>query len=197
MLSVENIKDIAKLELLMLRLPECVGSPLSINSLKDDLMVNHQTVDRWLGILERLYGIFRIPPFGAPTIRAVKKEQKHYHYDWTLVKNRGARFENMVALHLLKWVHYLQDSEGRDVELRYFRDVDKKEVDFIVVEDRTPIIAIECKSKSPKIEQSLRYFKKKFPTCRTIQLLANCDKEYVDKMGIEVLSAKSFLSTLI
>lgn len=197
LISVETVKDLGKLELLMLRLPDCVGSPLSINSLREDLNVNHKTVDAWLTILERLYGIFRLLPFGAPTIRAVKKEQKHYHYDWTLIKEPGIRFENLVAVHLLKWVHYIQDSEGRDIELRYFRDVDKREVDFIIVEDNNPLVAIECKNSKGGIHPSLKYFSRKFHNCRCIQLLANCEKEYKDKEGIEVLSATNYLSTLI
>ena len=36
------------------------------------------------------------------------------------------RFENLVAGHLLKWTHHEQDVKGRDVELRYFRDTDRK-----------------------------------------------------------------------
>lgn len=43
----------------------------------------------------------------------------------------GPRFENLVASHLLKLVHYQVDVEGRDLELRYFRDigVNRKVVD--------------------------------------------------------------------
>jgi predicted AAA+ superfamily ATPase len=42
-------------------------------------------ITNWLTVLEKLYAIFRLSPFGAPEIRAVKKEQKHYHFDWTLI----------------------------------------------------------------------------------------------------------------
>ncbi len=83
--SIEKIQDIAKLELLILRLPELVGSPLSLNSLREDLQVAHKTLARWIEVLERMYGIFRILPFGPAKIRSVKKEKKHYHFDWTLV----------------------------------------------------------------------------------------------------------------
>ena len=108
----------------MLRLPDLAGAPLSINAVREDLQVAHKTVANWLDILERLYAIFRLAPFGAPRIRAVTKEQKHYHWDWTLVQSPGVRFENLVASHLLKWVHFRQDTEGLDVDLRYFRDHD-------------------------------------------------------------------------
>ena len=33
----------------------------------------------------------------TPKLRAVKKERKHYHYDWSVVADPGPRFENMVA----------------------------------------------------------------------------------------------------
>src|SRR3989338_3677030 len=58
--SLEAVQDLGNLELLILRLPELVGSPLSINALREDLRVNHRTVDKWLAILERLYAIFRL-----------------------------------------------------------------------------------------------------------------------------------------
>lgn len=38
----------------------------------------------------RVYGIFRLPPFSAPKLRAVKKERKHYHCDWSVVAEPGA-----------------------------------------------------------------------------------------------------------
>ena len=120
MASLTAIRDLGRLEEMMLRLPDLVGAPLSVNALREDLQVAHKTVAAWLDVIERLYGIFRISPFGAPPIRAVKQERKHYHFDWSVVSDPGARFENLVACHLLKWVHHQQDTQGRDVELRFF-----------------------------------------------------------------------------
>jgi predicted AAA+ superfamily ATPase len=59
-------------------------------------------IARWLELLERIYAIFRLAPFGAPKIRAVKKAPKHHHYDWNVIDDHGARFENVIASHLLK-----------------------------------------------------------------------------------------------
>ena len=156
--ALESVQDLGRLELLALRLPELVGAPLSVNALKEDLQVAHKTVSHWIEILERLHAVFRVPPFGAPRIRAVKKEQKHYHSDWSVVPDPGARFENLVAGHLLKWVHYVQDCEGRDLELRYFRDVDGREVDFVLTENRKPLLCVECKTSDSPIDRGLRYF---------------------------------------
>ena len=195
--SLERIQDLGALELLMLRLPELVGSPLSINAVRKDLQVNHKTAAAWLQAFERLYAIFRLSPFGAPAIRAVKKEQKHYHLNWSVVPADAPRFENLVACHLLKWVHHQQDTQGRDVELRYFRDTDRREVDFVIVDRRGPVLCVECKWTDTPVDRSLRYFKVRFPDCDAWQISAVGTKDYVNADGIRVAPALTLLKTLI
>lgn len=195
--SLEREQDIGTLELLMLRLPDLVGSPLSINALREDLQVSHKTIGNWLEILERTYAIFRIPPFGAPKLRAVKKERKHYHLDWTLVTEPGLRFENLIACHLLKWVNYLEDTEGRDIELRYFRDIDKREVDFVILENRRPIQFIECKLGDGEVSSGLRYLKARFPSCEAWQITLQGRKDFKNPEGIRVCPASVFLRELV
>jgi len=195
--DMENVQDAGIIEKMVLRLPELVGSPLSLNSLREDLQVSHQSISRWIGMLENLYMVFRIYPFGAPKIRAVKKEAKHYHLDWTVVSDRAARFENLIAFHLLKWVFYLQDLEGRDAELRYFRDVDKREVDFVVMERNAPVSFVECKTSAGEISRSLRYLKTRFPGVEAIQVVLDRDIDVLTKDGIRLCSAHLLLKDLI
>lgn len=197
MVQLERVHDLGTIELLALRLPELVGSPLSINALREDLQVSHKAVSTWLQILERLYAIFRIPPFGSPKIRAVKKEQKHYQFDWTLVKEDSLRFENLVACALLKWCHYQQDALGEEIDLRYFRDVDNREVDFVVVSERRPLMFIECKWNDAPISAALKYLKTRFPECEAWQISAIGKKDYIGDLGIRVCSAREFLITLV
>lgn len=194
--SLERIQDLGHLELLMLRLPDLVGSPLSINALREDLQVSHKAVASWLAALERLYAIFRVPPLGSPRIRAVKKSQKHYHVDWSLVPGEAARFENLVASHLLKWVHFRQDTLGHDVDLRYFRDTDGREVDFVVIEGRTPTLIVECKWADDEVDPSMRYLRAKFPEADAWQVSATGTKDFVSPEGIRVAPALSLLGEL-
>jgi predicted AAA+ superfamily ATPase len=194
--SLERVTDLGRIELLMVRLPELVGSPLSLNALREDLQVSHATVANWVAILERLYAVFRLPPFGAPRLRAVRKEQKHYHLDWTVVPGEPQRFENLVGAHLLKWVHFLEDTEGRDVELRYFRDVDGREVDFVILEDRQPTHLVECKWADAPVDRGLRYLKLRFPAAEAWQLSATGVKDYVSPEGIRVCPALELLGRL-
>lgn len=195
--SLERVDDLGRLELLMLRLPELVGSLLSVNALREDLEVSHKTTERWIEILERLYAVFRLAPLGAPRIRAIRKARKHYHFDWSLVENLPARFENLVASHLLKWVHHTQDTEGRDLELRYFRDTDGREVDFVVVDKRSPTLLVECKSSDTAVDPALRYLKARFPGAAAWQIAAEGKKDYQTPEGIRVAPAVTFLRTLV
>ena len=159
--DLENVREVALVELLVEALPERVGSPLSVQSLRQDLQVAHETVERWLGILENLYMCFRVPPFGAPRIRAVKKETKLYLWDWSQVPGAGARFENLVASHLLKFCHHVEDTQGHRMELRFVRDTDRREVDFVVIQDNRPLFAVECKSGEKSPSPAIDYFRQR------------------------------------
>jgi hypothetical protein len=159
--------------------------------------VSHKTVANWLRILERLYAVFRLPPFGAPRLRAVKKEQKHYHFDWSLVPGDAQRFENLVASHLLKWVHHEQDVRGRELDLRYFRDTDGREVDFVAVEGRRPVLFVEAKWGDAEADRSLRYLKARFPDVPAWQVSATGTKDYQTPEGIRVAPALTLLRTLV
>jgi hypothetical protein len=195
--SLERVHDLGAIEQLALRLPELVGAPLSLNALREDLQVSHKTVSSWIAILERLYALFRVAPWGAPGIRAVKKAAKHYHLDWTLPPEPAQKFENLVACHLLKWVHYQQDVEGRDLELRYFRDVDGREVDFVVTERRKVLLAVECKWSDADVDRGLHYLKARSSGGEMWQVSATGKKDYVTAEGIRVAPAVSFLKRLV
>ena len=195
--SLERVEDLGTLELLALRLPELVGAPLSLNALREALEVAHKTVARWLGILERLFAIYRLAPIGAPRIRAVKQIQKHYHFDWALVPQEAAGFENLVAGHLLKWVHHQQDALGLDLDLRYFRDTDGREVDFVVLDRRNPVLMVECKLADAAVDRSLRYLKARFPAADAWQLSLKGKKDYRTPEGIRVAPALELLRNLV
>lgn len=189
--DVENIKEIDKIELLAEELPRKVGSPLSIKSLSEDLLVDPKTVKRWLEILTSLCYSFQIPPFGAPKIRAVKKEQKLYLWDWSQIEDESIRFENMVASHLLKYCHFYEDTEGEKMELRYIRDTDKREVDFVVLKNKNPLFAVECKLSSKSLSAHIPYFKERTKIQKFYQVsLENEERQISD--GISIVPFQKF-----
>jgi len=198
--DLEAIHDFDKIELLFDRLPRCVGSVLSINSLREDLEVAFQTARNWISILERTYAVFRIPPFGPPRIKAVKKEQKLYFWDWSRVEDAGARFENLVAVHLLRLCHFAEDVLGEELELRYFRDVVGHEVDFIVLRRKKPWLAVEVKSGERPLTSGLRYLleRVRFPHAFQIALDGTTDTRVPPIAGcnIRLMPAARFLAQL-
>jgi predicted AAA+ superfamily ATPase len=156
--DLEHVREVSLVEHLVDLLPSRVGSPLSVKNLGGDLEVDHKTIERWLQILENMYVCFRVSPFGAPRVRAVKKERKLYLWDWSMVEDPGPRFENLVAAQLLKYCHWLEDTEGLPMELRYLRDTDKREVDFVVVRKGKPLFAVECKAGERAVDPAVWYF---------------------------------------
>lgn len=181
----EDVKDLDKIHALAEELPNRVGSPLSINSLANDIEADFKTIKRWLGILSSLYYSFQISPFGSTKIRAVKKEQKLYLWDWSQVEGKGERFENMVASHLLKFCHYQEDAEGHKMELRFLRDTDKREVDFVVLKNKKPLFGVECKSGEKSASPHLFYFRDRTSIPHFYQVhLGSAHRQVDDRISI-------------
>jgi len=168
--DLEHVREISLVEQLVDLLPERVGAPLSIANLRQDLEVDHKTVERWLQILENLYVCFRVAPYGVPRIRAVKKERKLYLWDWSAVPEGGARLENLIASQLLKYCHYIEDTQGHRMDLRFLRDTDRREVDFVVLQGRRPLFAVECKTGDRDTSASVKYFAERTPIPRFFQV---------------------------
>ena len=198
--DLENVRDLDRLELLFERLPATVGSVLSINSLREDLEVAFETVRSWLSVFERLYAAFRVPPFGAPRIKAVRKEQKLYLWDWTRVEAEPARFENLLLSHLLRLTHFLEDNTGEKVELRYFRDVVGHEVDAVVLRRGKPWFAVEAKLDDRPLDGGLRYLleRVRIPYAFQVSLRGRTDSRVPDVGGsvVRMVPAARFLAHL-
>lgn len=161
--DLENIREISLMDLLVSALPSRVGAPLSKKNLAHDLEVDFKTIERWITILESVYYCYRISPYGAPKIRAVKKEQKLFLWDWSEIQDAGAKWENFVGSHLLKYCHFLEDTQGFKMELRFLRDETAREVDFVVLKNKKPAFAVECKHGEKAVSPSIKYFSERVP----------------------------------
>ncbi len=198
--SLESVRDIAKVELLYDKLRSCVGSVLSINSLREDLEVSFDSVKHWLEIFEKLYATFRISPYGPPKIKAVKKEQKLYFWDWARADSMAAKMENLVAVHLLRMCHWMEDVEGVPTELRYFRTPSGHEVDFVVLKNKKPWLAVEVKASDDSLDPNFKYFLERTEVPHAFQVHFKGTKDFVmpnvGKYGVRCLPASRFLANL-
>ncbi len=160
-----------QVDILALLLPGKVGSPLSIQNLKEDLDVAHTTVSRWMNALSSVYYHFLVPPFSKKIIRSLKKESKIYLYDWAQIESPGIRFENLIASHLLKMVHYYNDSGQAQLTLHYLRNKDKQEVDFLICQKGEPLFSVEAKVSDLNLDMTFKKFQThyKFPHYQIVQ----------------------------
>ncbi|OGT64570.1 MAG: hypothetical protein A3J38_02105 [Gammaproteobacteria bacterium RIFCSPHIGHO2_12_FULL_45_9] len=193
--DVDSIHNIQALRTLFELLRSRVGSPLSYQSLSEDLGVSPSTVKKYVAILEALYVIFRVTPFSNNIARSLIKEPKIYFFDTGLVKgDAGARLENMVAVCLLKQVYAKVDLLGESYRLHYLRTKEGQEVDFALVKDDTIEQMIEVKYSDGDISRSLYTFRKKYGF-DAVQLVKELRLErQVD--GITVRKAEAFLAEL-
>ena len=193
------IREISLLEHLAHLIPDRIGSPLSTNALREDVGVAFETARDWLLLLEQFFYLFRITPFSTRVARALRKEAKVYLFDWVEIENEGIRFENLVALHLLKAVRLWQARGETTLSLNFIRDKEKREVDFVLSDKGKPVCLIECKTSEEELAPSLIYFQKKLNVPTAVQLLHKsgvCQKRQVQGMTQWVISADRWLALL-
>ena len=143
--DLTDVKAVQEIEILYTLLPSKVGSPLSVNSLAENLKVSYNTVRSWLDILERFYLAFSIPTWTGKIARAIQKEKKYYLFDYARIRDDAAKFENMVACELWRAVTLWNDLGVGEFSLHFIKDKEKREVDFLVAKDSKPFLLIEAK----------------------------------------------------
>lgn len=195
LLNIELVKKLNDMEYLIEILKDRVGSPISYRSISEDLSVSPPTVKSWIDLLERLYVIFRVQPFSRSLARSIKKESKIYFYDYSDIQDDGARFENMIASHLLKHVNYLEDTKGSAYKLLTLRDKERREVDFVITDKNKPIQLIEVKHSDSNVSKNLLYYSERFKDAESIQVVKNLERnKTISKIGIK--RADNFLLNL-
>ncbi len=194
-LDFEKIHDFKSMQMVLELLRSRVGSPVSYASIAEDVQISPNTVKKYIQILESLFIVFRVPPFAKNIARSIIKEPKIYFFDTGMVNgDEGIRFENTVALSLLKHVCHQEDCLGKPWTLNYLRTKDKDEVDFCLVNNDRPELMIEAKRSDASPARSLMVFHKKYQI-PGMQLVLHLKTEKVEN-GIEVRRGNDYLKTL-
>ena len=159
--DLEQVKDLSLIEHLLYLLPAVVGSQLSYQSLSKEIEVDPKTVQNWIRVFDNLYLTYRVFPYIPKGIRVVKRTPRLYFWDWGGQENKGAAFENLVGSHLLKYCHFIEDTQGDRMELRYLKDVEGREIDFVVLKNNRPLFAVDCKYGERSCSPNVFYFQNK------------------------------------
>jgi predicted AAA+ superfamily ATPase len=197
--DISRVVELDKVENLLFLMPTRIMSPLSMPGLARDLEVAHTTVKNWLEELKRLYILFSISPWRKKVARGLKKEKKWYFLDWYYVPGGAAKLENMVASYLHRTCFALTDMGYGDYRLHYIRTLDKKEIDFLVVRDNSPLMAVEVKTSETKPSRPLfdRHSWSVEPPTLGIQVVEEKDVLKKYRENTWVVSIERFLRLLV
>ena len=198
--DIQMVSDLNALRVVADLLCDKVSSLLSINSLREDAGVAYGTVRSWVSMLEALYFCFLVRPYAKKLRRVLTAEPKLYLYDILRIPGEkvSARLENLAALHLLKACHYWTDTGQGEFDLRFIRNKDKREVDFLVLRDDKPWVMLECKSNNKTPSPHLLFFAQQLQPTHRVQLVTDrdFDKFYPDAK-VRVLGYEKFFSSLV
>jgi predicted AAA+ superfamily ATPase len=193
--EVDKIYNIKAMQLVFNLLRSRVGSPVSFQSLAEDVAVSPTTIKRYIEILEALFIVFRVTPYSKNIARSLLKEPKIYFFDTGLVTgDDGAKLENFVATSLLKYVYAKTDYQAEEYGLHYIRTKDGLEVDFAlsVQEEIEQIIEVKLTDNAPSKSLVSFHEKYNYPAIQLVKIL----RHEQSKSGINILSAEKFLAQL-
>jgi len=160
-----DVRDIAEVDKLD-RLPALLqilahhsGQLTNFTQIGGQIGIDDKTARRYVGILEQMFLVRRIPPwFRNPLNRLVKTPKLHFLDSGLLsamlgltaeqiAKNRaafGPLLETFVFTEVVKQTSWLDES----TTINHYRDKDQDEVDFIVTDERGAMVAIEVKASA-------------------------------------------------
>jgi len=158
--ALEQVGKLDEFRTLVTYLAANTAQELKYESISKEIGVSAPTVKEWITILERSGIIFILRPYFNNISKRLVKTPKCYFLDTGLaayltrwptyetLKNgnaAGAFFETFVVGEILKSYY----NAGKEPNIYYYRDVDKKEIDLLILSgDKVYPIEIK-KSKTP------------------------------------------------
>lgn len=148
-----------------------IGSEVSVNELSVSLQINRNTVERYLGILEKAFVIFRLYAFSRNIRNELSRKIKVYFYDAgirnslinnfnppELRKDTGCLWENFFIVERMKYLR----SHGMNPNRYFWRTYQGGEIDYIE-ETGGKLYAYECKLNTRKKASLPKEFARTYP----------------------------------
>lgn len=198
--EVSLLQDLGAMDALTRVLADHSSQQLVYSSLAQEVSVSPVTVKRWVDLLERMHYGFLIRPWAKGIANSIRKEPKWFLRDWSGIENEGQRTETFIACHLLKAVEGWTDLGLGEFELRYIRNKQGEEVDFLVVRDRKPWFLVEAKHSNCSITPGLHNVQKKIQAPYAFQVTIDMPYVQVDCFTGHTpvkVPAQTFLSQLL
>ncbi len=197
--DLTKIADVAGIRILSELLLARAGNQIVAASLSREIGIAEKTIKAWIATLEYFHEGFTVRPWFKNIENSIRKTPKWYQRDWCEVADEGARFENLVACHLLKAVDMWNDLGLGDYALYYVRNKAKAEVDFLVTKNGTPWFLVEAKTSDTVISHALTAMQKATGAAHAFQVVRDLPYSGADAFSYRepiAVSAQSFLSQL-
>jgi predicted AAA+ superfamily ATPase len=198
--DMTGIQDLDQLAVMARLLAERSSDQLIYTTLAKQVRVSENTVRSWVTTLCSFHYGFIVRPWYRNVTKALRKEPKWFLRDWSGIKDPGKRAETFCACHLLKAVEGWTDLGLGTFELRYIRDQQKREVDFLVIRDGDPWFLVEAKSGATALSPHLEYFQKQTGAQQAFQVSMRGDYVEADcftRHTPTIVPARTFFSQLL
>lgn len=160
--DVRDIASIEKLEQmprLLRALAQMAGQLTNLNQLAGQLLLDHKTAAKYVGVLEQLFLIRRIQPWGSNRLSRIVKSPKLHFLDSGLLSHlRGAdadalqrdrtAFGSLLECYVVSELLKLVSWGDRDLQVLSYRDKDQREVDVVIESCAGQLIGVEIKAKA-------------------------------------------------
>ncbi len=179
------------------------GGMFEASSLASPVGVSRPTLSNYLQILQETYVFFVLKPFFKYKTKEIISAPKVYCFDTGFVAyQRGwseIREEDRGPL----WEHFVLNqlcAHGWKDQLRYWRDKQKREVDFVLLRRGKPPCAIETKWKAdPRDTGNLKTFHNSYPEAEKVILAHDVERSFsrkYEEMQVRFMSLSAFINWL-
>lgn len=156
--DILGLVDEYKIQRLLTYLAQSVGSNISYSKLSSTCELNLRDIRKYLEFMNKTFVIYISKPFFTNKLREIVKQPKTYFFDIGFLNHilsyevsSGSKLEQVIVMELIK--------NGLDV--KYWRDKQSREMDFIVYKDNKIVKALESK-RSGKYTESFNVFKNEY-----------------------------------
>lgn len=161
--DILGLVDEYKIQKLLTYLAQSVGSNISYSKLSNVCEINERDVRKYLEFMNKTFVAYLVTPFFTNKLREIVKQPKTYFFDIGFLNHilsyevdAGKKLEQVIVMELIK--------SGFDI--KYWRNKQNQEMDFVVYKDNKIITAIESKT-SGKNTESFKAFSRAYPDIQT------------------------------
>ena len=157
--DILGLVDEYKIQRMLTYLAQSVGSTINYTTLAATCELNARDARKYLEFMNKTFVTYLVKPFYTNKLTEIVKQPKTYFFDAGFLNHilsfevdNGKKLEQVVLMELLK----------NEREVKYWRNKQGKEMDFVVFQNNKAERALEAKS-SGKYTDSFSTFRNRYP----------------------------------